>query len=276
MAKRFYWIKLREDFMSGEVADYLMSQRDGAKYLALYLMLCLKTTDTGGKLCRQVGDMVVPYDESKIQRDCKWFSLSTIRAALKLFKACGLFAEDANKMLYIVHFSDMVGSETDAALRMRSSRKMCNNVRGESEHCANIVTQEIRDKSSEKRDKEFRENDVVVNRNPNKEDHDHDDHDSLVSYASNNLQYLSPTNMEELISFRDALSDDMIRFGIDQACANGARRYSYVCKILNAYVERGFKSVGDIKEHEAKRAQGRENGSYDYSQDDDSDPFKGW
>lgn len=87
-------------------------------------------------------------------------------------------------------------------------------------------------------------------------DSDIPDPDTLVAYATNNLMYLSPYNMDELISFRDSLPDDVIRYAIDQACANGVRKYNYVKAILNSYVEHGFKSIGDIEAHEAQRQKG--------------------
>ena len=51
--KRFYWIKLKDSFMSSDEIDYLMSQPDGANYVVLYQMLCLKTINTGGCLVSQ-------------------------------------------------------------------------------------------------------------------------------------------------------------------------------------------------------------------------------
>ncbi len=43
--------------MSSEMVDFLMSQPDGANYVVLYQMLCLKTINTGGRLTFQIGDM---------------------------------------------------------------------------------------------------------------------------------------------------------------------------------------------------------------------------
>lgn len=34
--------------MNSEVVDFLMSQPNGASYVVLYQMLCLKTINTGG------------------------------------------------------------------------------------------------------------------------------------------------------------------------------------------------------------------------------------
>ena len=57
--KRYYWIKLRESFMTSDTVDFLMSQKDGANYVVLYQMLCLKTINTGGRLSRTIGEIVI-------------------------------------------------------------------------------------------------------------------------------------------------------------------------------------------------------------------------
>ena len=36
--KRFYWMKLKESFMTSDTIDYFMSQPDGANYVVLYHM----------------------------------------------------------------------------------------------------------------------------------------------------------------------------------------------------------------------------------------------
>lgn len=46
--KRYYWMKLKESFMSSDTIDYFMSQPGGANYVVLYQMLCLKTINTNG------------------------------------------------------------------------------------------------------------------------------------------------------------------------------------------------------------------------------------
>lgn len=288
--KRYYWIKLRESFMSSDTVDFLMSQKDGANYVVLYQLLCLKTINTGGRLSRTIGEIVIPYDVDKIQRDCKWFSTDTIRIALTLYKQFGLIYEERDGTLVLADHGNLVGSETDAAARMRSSRATRNALPTSSvtdgEQSANIVTpdiryKEIRDKRLDNRDKE---KDVVVVCNPYvaydaNDNNDKPVQDTLVIYATSNLQYLSPYNMEELISFRDTLPDELIRYAIDQACANGVRTYAYTRSILNNYVSNGFKSVGDAQAHDEKRRQyqqGKKSGTTDYSNEDESDPFKGW
>lgn len=120
--KRFYWLKLKVNFMTSETVDFLMSQKDGANYVVLYQMLCLKTINTDGKLARTIGEVVIPFDEAKIQRDCKWFSIDTIRVAMQLYRKLGLVYEDVDGTLVISDHENLIGSECGSAERMRKMR----------------------------------------------------------------------------------------------------------------------------------------------------------
>lgn len=112
---RFYWIKLTDKFISSDTVDFLMSQKDGANYVVLYQMLCLKTVNNGGVLARQLGETIIPYEIDKIQRDCKWFSIDTVRIALELYKKLGLIYENNDGMLAISNFNRLIGSQTYGA-----------------------------------------------------------------------------------------------------------------------------------------------------------------
>lgn len=117
--KRYYWIKLKASFLTSDAVDFLMGQPDGANYVVLYQMLCLKTINTDGKLERQIGEIIIPYDEGKIQRDCKWFSIDTVRVALTLYRQLGLIYRDENGSLRLADYENLVGSETDYADQKR-------------------------------------------------------------------------------------------------------------------------------------------------------------
>ena len=120
--KRYFWIKLRESFLTSDTVDFLMGQKNGANYVVLYQMLCLKTINTGGRLSRQIGEYLIPYDVEKIQRDCKWFSVDTIRVALDLYKKLNLIYEDVDGTLVLANHESMVGSETDWGEKKRRQR----------------------------------------------------------------------------------------------------------------------------------------------------------
>ena len=112
---RFYWIKLTDRFMTSDTVDFLMSQKDGANYVVLYQMLCLKTVNNNGVLARSLGEMLIPFDIEKIQRDSKWFSMDTVRIALELYKKLGLVYETQDGILAISDFDKMVGCQSYGA-----------------------------------------------------------------------------------------------------------------------------------------------------------------
>ena len=120
--KRFFWLKLKVNFMTSETVDFLMIQDGGANYIVLYQMLCLKTINTHGRLSRQIGEVIIPFDEAKIQRDCKWFSIDTIRVAMELYRKLGLIYEDSDGTLVISDHGNLIGSESASAERMRKMR----------------------------------------------------------------------------------------------------------------------------------------------------------
>ncbi len=155
MSKRFYWLKLKESFMTSDIVDYFMSQPDGANYVVLYQMLCLKTINTEGRLARQIGEVLIPYDLDKIQRDCKWFSADTVRVAMELYKAFGLVYEDVDGVLVMADHANLVGSETDKAGLMRKKRAS-NNVTKMLPECYTEIEIENRDKENKRLDKEVK------------------------------------------------------------------------------------------------------------------------
>lgn len=150
--KRFYWIKLKTDFFNQDTIDFLLQQENGCKYIVLYQMLCLKTANNNGELNTKIGEMIIPYNVEKIQRDTKYFDIDTVRVALELFKQLGLILIQENDILRISNFDDMVGSESKWAEKKRIYRKkQKENLLGRNE---DIVRQEIeyrdRDKSIDK------------------------------------------------------------------------------------------------------------------------------
>ena len=150
MSKRFYWMKLKENFMTSDTVDFLMSQPNGAEYVVLYQMLCLQTLNTDGVLGRTIGEVMIPYDAAKIQRDCKYFSIDTVTLALGYYKKLGLIYEQEDGFLKIANYENIIGSESESLERVRRHRalKASENdektgaLQGNAE-CNEIVTLEI-------------------------------------------------------------------------------------------------------------------------------------
>ena len=116
--KRFYWMKLQEDFFEGDAIEWLEDQKHGKEFVLLFLKLCLKSIKSNGILIRQVGEMAVPYDTAKLAEITRTDFKSTY-VGLGLLKKSGLIEVLDDGAIRI----GMVGSESGAAERVRHHRE---------------------------------------------------------------------------------------------------------------------------------------------------------
>lgn len=108
--------------MTSDAVDFLMSQKNGANYVVIYQMLCLMTLGTNGVLQRTLGEVIIPYDVDKIQRECKYFDRDTIIVAMELFAKLNLIYRDDNGVYVITDYRELIGKETDYAGQKRVQR----------------------------------------------------------------------------------------------------------------------------------------------------------
>ena len=250
--KRYYWIKLKDSFMSSDEIDYLMSQPDGANYVVLYQMLCLKTINTGGCLISQIGEMLIPYDAEKIQRECKWFSLATVRVALSVYKQIGLIFESPDGILAISNYSDIVGSETDYSAQkrlQRENRRRQIPAKGADNNEDNNVDNVHTEKEIEK-DKEIESRERV--RDNGSPAVDAGLAEIIGSYEAN-IGSFPPAARDALMDWREVFADDLILLAIKKAALSGVRKWNYVNGILKAWKTEGVKTLGDVQVRDQRR-----------------------
>lgn len=122
MVKKYYWLKLKENFFEEDTISWLEEQENGAHYSNFYLKLCLKSLKTNGILIRNVGEILVPYDIKKLAEITR-VKLDTAIVAMELFKKIGLVQILENGEIYLTQLELMVGSETSKAELMRKKRE---------------------------------------------------------------------------------------------------------------------------------------------------------
>ena len=250
--KRYYWIKLKDSFMSSDEIDYLMSQPDGANYVVLYQMLCLKTINTGGCLVSQIGEMLIPYDAEKIQRECKWFSLATVRVALSIYKQIGLIFESPDGILAISNYSDIVGSETDYSAQkrlQRENRRRQIPAKGADNNEDNNVDNVHTEKEIEK-DKEIESRERVRDNGSPAVDAGLAE---IIGSYEENIGSFPPAARDALMCWREIFADDLILLAIKKAALSGVRKWNYINGILKSWKNEGVKTIGDVQARDQRR-----------------------
>lgn len=122
--KRYHWFKLKLSFLTSDKVDIMMSQKskNGANYIVIYQILCLMTLNTNGELATHVNGITMKWDDEKVQRECKWFDIDTIREAKRLFLELGLLVLNDNGNLEIKDHHELIGYETGSAIDAKRKR----------------------------------------------------------------------------------------------------------------------------------------------------------
>ncbi len=120
--KRWYFIKLSEDFLESDPIEWLLTRNEGAMYFSLYIQLCKIALNTNGKLVRVLYDGEIPYTPQDLAYKVR-MSLSTVKVGVDTLIQAGLLQWIDSTILYITHFEMLVGSESDSARRMRKQRQ---------------------------------------------------------------------------------------------------------------------------------------------------------
>lgn len=240
--KRFYWIKLRENFFQQETIDWLMEQENGSAYIVLYLKMCLLTANTSGELIRTIGDMTIPYEPKKISQKTG-FDIDTVNVALSLFKHLGLIEETQEGIPVMPEVKNMVGSESESAARVRKYRKKKKALQSNTDVTNKALQSnvEIRDKSIEYRDKskENREEKVESRK---KETGTSDDglKDAVNAYRKNIYPMPGEMDLEKLKALVDDFGSDIVVKAIDRAVIRNKRSLAYIHGILKRWRADGY------------------------------------
>lgn len=119
--KRYYWLKLDENFFEDDTIAWLEEQENGKDYVIFYLKLALRSLKDDGKLIRYVGERLIPYDVKALSKLTNT-SMDTVAVAMKTFLEIGLVEQLDSGEIYLSQINEMVGSETEVAKRVRKHR----------------------------------------------------------------------------------------------------------------------------------------------------------
>lgn len=160
-SKKYYYIKLQENFFEREEILILESAENGYLYSNILLKLYLKSLKNEGKL---MFNNLIPYTPEILAKALR-HNVDTIRVALKLFVEFGLIEILDNGAIYMNDIQNFIGESSTEADRKREWRRKIEQEKVQltgqmsdecpkiEDKCPDISPPELRDKSLENRDK---------------------------------------------------------------------------------------------------------------------------
>ena len=160
MAKKYYWLKFKEDFFKDKRIKKLRSIAGGDTYTIIYLKMQLLSLKNEGKLFYEgVDDSFV--DELALDLD---EDVENVKITVSFLLKNGLLVEENDEEYTLTETVKCIGSETDKAQLMRDLRARQNALKSiEIEENGNSVTNVlpkcyIENKRIRDRDKNIKEN----------------------------------------------------------------------------------------------------------------------
>lgn len=159
--KKYYYLKLRENFFDSEDMKLLQGMKDGYMYSDILLKLYLQSLRQDGRLMYRG---IIPYTPDMIATVTR-HQVGTVEKAMRIFEQMGFVEILDNGAIYMMDIQNFIGQSSSEADRIRNYRKSINAEKSRlsaNDNVTNVITDgvqmydnstpEIRDKSIEYRD----------------------------------------------------------------------------------------------------------------------------
>ncbi|HEP6209037.1 TPA: phage replisome organizer N-terminal domain-containing protein, partial [Streptococcus pyogenes ABC020055018] len=253
--KKYYYLKLKENFFESDEAIILESMPDGYIYSNILLKLYLRSLKNDGLL---MFNNLIPYNAQMLATITR-HQIGTVEKAIQIFRDLQLIEILDNGAIYMTNIQNFVGKSSTDADRKRIEYAKAKQLGQISMKCAEKSPPEIEIEL----DKE-RELDKKIDINIDKElEVEEEIKDSSSAANVNNLKIisdyfqqeigiLSPNQFEQLSDYITItkMEVDVVKEAITRAADNSKRSFGYVNSILRNWRQNGILTMVKVEEEQ--------------------------
>ena len=250
--KKYYWLKLKEDFFEEDAISWIEEQEKGKEYCLFYLKLCLKSLKTNGLLIRNVGSMLVPYDAKTLAKVTST-DIDTVKVAMDIFTKIGLVQILENGEIFISQLQSMVGSETKWAEKKRLQRQKRDNVLMLSGQCPIEIEKDIDIEKELEKDihTEKEKEDKYVGKSDLK---------TFRILYEQNIGLINGITAEYLIELSETIDVNLFKRAIEIATDKGKCSLGYIKGIINKWLDVNIKTLEQLEAYMLQQEQHKQKG----------------
>lgn len=243
--KRYFWLKLKEDFFNQKEIKLLRKIAGGDTYTIIYLKLLLLSLKNDGKIYFD-GLTDEFSEEVALEID---ESVENVQVTMQFLQKKGLIAFDTEHQdeFELTNIASMIGSETDKAAMMRRKRAR---EKEQKQLNSNNVTAELPDRYTEI------EKEIEIDLEKEKTKRETTRPSSFDIFEQGGYGYLDPITMQKLFAWIDDFGDEgdsIVSKALDVGIEAGIKNYKYVNGILRNWHNKGFKTIAEIDANEIAR-----------------------
>ena len=236
--KKYYYLKLRDNFFDNDDIAILESMPDGILYSNILLKLYLRSLKNNGKL--MFNDRI-PYNTQMLSTITRQ-PIAVVEKAVGIFKEMGLIEVLDNGAIYMLDIQNFIGSSNTEADRKREYRRKIALEKGQK--LLGHLSGQMSDEQAPEIEIENR--DIKENRDIEEIDSAKDNyHAAIAGYYQSRIGVLDGKQFEQLIDYIkfDHMEYELVKLAIDKAADNSKRNFGYVNSILKNWAQNGIKTT---------------------------------
>lgn len=258
--KKYYYLKLKENFFESDEAIILESMPDGYIYSNILLKLYLRSLKNDGLL---MFNNLIPYNAQMLATITR-HQVGTIEKAIQIFRDLQLIEILDNGAIYMTNIQNFVGKSSTDADRKRIERSK---------------VKQIGQMSTKYVEKSPPEIDKKIDINIDKElELEQEKEDRFVDVVEANLgRGLVKFEFDMINDYliKQNVSKDLFLEAVKVAVANNVRKFNYIARILDNWIndgiktpEQAFQAQRDFKAKKANKAMTTQSNVPDWHKED--------
>lgn len=249
--KKYYYLKLKENFFESDEAIILESMPDGYIYSNILLKLYLRSLKNDGLL---MFNNLIPYNAQMLATITR-HQVGTVEKAIQIFQQLKLIEILDNGAIYMSNIQNFVGKSSSEGDRKRAKRAQNRAIRQTSGQMSDKRPPEIEiDKEIElKKDINIDIKSEVDTRENQSATADEKSDFNIFEYYQSRIGVLDGYQSQKLNDYIyiDNLSPELVKRAIDRAADNSKRNFGYINSILKNWSQNGIKTI--VQQDEEQR-----------------------
>ena len=244
--KKYYYLKLRDNFFDNDDIAILESMPDGILYSNILLKLYLRSLKNNGKL---MFNDHIPYNAQMLSTITRQ-PVAVVEKSVGIFKEMGLIEVLDNGAIYMLDIQNFIGSSNTEADRKREYRRKIALEKGQK--FLGHLSGQMSDERAPEIEIEIR--DIKENRDIEEIDSEKDNSPATIAeYYQSRIGVLDGKQFEQLIDYIrfDHMEYELVKLAIDKAADNSKRSFGYVNSILKNWAQNGIKTTVQQEEEQS-------------------------
>lgn len=263
--KKYYYLKLKENFFESDEAIILESMPDGYIYSNILLKLYLRSLKNDGLL---MFNNFIPYNAQMLATITR-HQVGTIEKAIQIFRDLQLIEILDNGAIYMTNIQNFVGKSSSQADYMRNYREKKGGLTNVNQN-SYICEPEIEIEKDKKIDINIDiKTEVEEEIKDSSATADEKSDFNIFEYYQSRIGILDGYQAEKLNAYLqiDKLESKLVKRAIDRAADNSKRSFGYINSILKSWAQNGITTITQ-QDEEQRQFQSRKSKQEEVSEYD--------